>query len=288
MNAPDSPMDRILKALQERAKELECLYRVEEILKQPDAPLNDLLRAVILAVPSGYQFPNSCQVRITCKDNVAHPPGFHETPWVQGADIVVGGEILGRIDVFYTEETPRGDEGPFLQEERKLINSIAERLGYFLAHRRLQSAFKNLETARLSSAPRGRGQWWIILEFLRRTDQGLLNRISRKMLNHLCWRGHLRRGSPAASLRPRHPGGCRPHAGRECPDRNAPVRRGSGHDRRDIPDRREASTRRRDRRPRPAVDPRGARPIPRHGREQSRFLPGRDHRSDPPPSPHPS
>ena len=36
------------------------------------------------------------------------------------------------MEVYYLDEKPESDEGPFLQEERKLIDAIAERLGHIL------------------------------------------------------------------------------------------------------------------------------------------------------------
>jgi signal transduction histidine kinase len=40
------------------------------------------------------------------------------------------GKRFGTIEVYYTEEKPDCDEGPFLKEERNLIYVIAERLGH--------------------------------------------------------------------------------------------------------------------------------------------------------------
>ena len=44
MTEPQKSIDKLLEALQERAKELNCLYRIEEILKEQDAPLEDIFR----------------------------------------------------------------------------------------------------------------------------------------------------------------------------------------------------------------------------------------------------
>ena len=38
---PEGPNHDVLHALQERAKELSCLYRVDEILSQPGKPLDE-------------------------------------------------------------------------------------------------------------------------------------------------------------------------------------------------------------------------------------------------------
>ncbi|HEC62617.1 MAG TPA: response regulator transcription factor family protein [bacterium] len=48
---------------------------------------------------------------------------------MQAADIRVVGELSGAVEVHYLGEMPEEDEGPFLKEERHLLNSIAERMG---------------------------------------------------------------------------------------------------------------------------------------------------------------
>ena len=42
----------------------------------------------------------------------------------------------------YLEERPIADEGPFLKEERKLIDTIAELFGLFLLHKQLKAIFE--------------------------------------------------------------------------------------------------------------------------------------------------
>jgi hypothetical protein len=64
MGGADKPMDEILLALQERAKELHCLYRVDEILSRQDVDRDDALREMIRVLPAGWQFPTACQARL--------------------------------------------------------------------------------------------------------------------------------------------------------------------------------------------------------------------------------
>jgi PAS domain-containing protein/two-component sensor histidine kinase len=54
---------------------------------------------------------------------------FSESPWMLSAPVRVNRSVAGRIDVGYLEKMPESDEGPFMKEERLLINAIAERLG---------------------------------------------------------------------------------------------------------------------------------------------------------------
>ena len=48
----------ILRELQERAKELNCLYKVDELLNRPDLSLEEIFRAMIAVLPPGWQYPH--------------------------------------------------------------------------------------------------------------------------------------------------------------------------------------------------------------------------------------
>ena len=53
---------------------------------------------------------------------------FRETRWKQATDIKVRKAKVGIVEVYYLEEMPESDEGPFLKEERDLIIAVAEQL----------------------------------------------------------------------------------------------------------------------------------------------------------------
>ncbi len=178
------PVDKLLVALKERTKELNCLYEVEELFSRQNASLEDILEGIVRAIPEGWQYPDVCRVRIVLGDQTYQSPGLEQTPWVQGADIVVQDEVVGTISVYYTEARPPEDEGPFLKEERKLINTIADRLQRRIFYERLKSVFEDQQKTKDQ-----RGECRVILDLLRRTDTKLLTRISRKMLNYLSWSG---------------------------------------------------------------------------------------------------
>jgi len=178
----------LFSTLYERAKELSCLYKVEEILSNFNLSLEEVFRRVIKVLPPGWQFPEACQVRILYGSEVYASPDFEETPHVQGADIRVHDTVLGRIFVSYRKPTPEADSGPFLKGEVKLIQTIAERLGHFILHQRLRQMFEEMSEERRTSAE-AKESWRIALDLLRNTDQNLFLRISRQMINYLGWRG---------------------------------------------------------------------------------------------------
>ena len=127
-------LDRLLHDLRERAKELNCLYEVQEVLNRPGVRLEEICEGIIRVMPPGWQYPDVCQAEILCGGRSFRSANYADSPWQQSAPIVVQDRTVGRITVIYTEERPSADEGPFLKEERKLINTIAEQLGVYILH----------------------------------------------------------------------------------------------------------------------------------------------------------
>jgi pyruvate, water dikinase len=187
-NSEKSTAD-LLQALNERAKELGCLYHVEEILNNRNLTPEQIFRQIIDVIPPGFQYPAMCLARIVYKKTSYQRPNFKKTTWCLSRNIIVQDVVVGSIEIYYTQEAPQSDEGPFLQEERKLVNTIADRIGYQLSHRELTAFFNEWQTLQDDFLKKRVTEWKAVLEMLRRTDQSLYTRISRKMLNFLCWHG---------------------------------------------------------------------------------------------------
>src|SRR5574342_10075 len=165
MTEQPKPIERLLHDLSERAKELNCLYKVQELLGTPGITLDEICQGIVQILPPGWQYPDVCEAKITYNGNVYQTPGFIESSWVQSADVLVQDEVVGRISVCYAEERPASDEGPFMKEERKLINTGAEQLGFYVLHQKLRQVFQKGQW----SEDEHRSEWRVILDLLKRT-----------------------------------------------------------------------------------------------------------------------
>ncbi|MCF8308217.1 MAG: nucleotidyltransferase domain-containing protein [Bacteroidales bacterium] len=135
-------MYKVVAELREREKELNCLYKVAEILSDENAELDKIFRHLVNVIPQGWQYPGVCNARIIFEDNTYTTPEFFETKWVQTANIFVDGNTLGRIDVYYSRSMDDGE--PFLPEEQKLLNIIAEQISQYIFRRRLKNTVNYL------------------------------------------------------------------------------------------------------------------------------------------------
>ncbi len=216
MTDPRHEDQGLLEALRERAKELACLYAIEEILKDPERPLDEAARAIVAAIPRGWQHPELCRVRIHIGRERWESPDFVDNPWGQCAEIRIQGRHAGEICVHYRHEVDGEEQDLFLPDERKLIETIAERLGHFVLHQQLRQTFEQVSQ---QAEDNDRREWRVALELLQTTDAKLYDRVARRMLNLLCWRGI----GAASELLERY--GADPRPGRETGEVNLPGKR---------------------------------------------------------------
>ncbi|MCX6167777.1 MAG: pyruvate, phosphate dikinase [Ignavibacteriales bacterium] len=185
------PIDNLVFELQERAKELNCLYTIEDSLNRSEISLRQAFHTVINSIPPAWQFPKECKAKLVYGDIVYQTSDFEETKWFIQSDIIVQDKLVGQISVFYLAEFPQANNGhgPFLKEEKKLLNTIADRLGHFILHHKLKNVFNELRNVREQVDGRTKGEWRIVLDMIRKTDPGLFMSLLRKTLHLLCWKG---------------------------------------------------------------------------------------------------
>ncbi|MBN1131064.1 MAG: hypothetical protein JXA71_18895, partial [Chitinispirillaceae bacterium] len=183
------PVSGRVQVLLERAKELNCLYSVEELLARDSHSLPDIFRAIIATIPSGWQYPKLCQARIVYEETAYESPGYVASKCSDTAPIKEGDRSVGGVEVSYLREVPASREGCFLQKERKLLRTIADRIGQTTFHRKLEQLLRDREAANQALASKRDREWMAIVDLLRHTDEKLYLFISRKMLYHLFWSG---------------------------------------------------------------------------------------------------
>jgi len=115
--------------LKERVKELNCLWEISNLVERPGISLEAIIKGTVNLLPSAWQYPQISCARIILEAKEYKTKNFKETTWKQSSDIITYKKPSGTVEVYYLEERPPRDEGPFLKEERNLINIIAERLG---------------------------------------------------------------------------------------------------------------------------------------------------------------
>ena len=120
---------KLMHDINERIKELNCLYGISKLVEAPGISLEEILEKTVCLIPAGWQYPSITCARIVLEGKEYKTDNFKPSKWTQSVDIKLQGQKVGTVEVCYMEERPRSDEGPFLREERNLIDAIGERLG---------------------------------------------------------------------------------------------------------------------------------------------------------------
>ena len=205
MNFSGTPgKEDLLFDLLEREKELTCLYAVEETLRDTTGSIEAAMIRLAAIIPDGWQFPEKTRVKIVIQGEVYTHEHFAESVHFLESRVMVQSRETGRVYIYYIDnDLPHGKV--FLKEETKLINAIADRIGYFLLHKRLEALVKSGKLGNAARGERREGGWRSALRFLQTTDEALYLRISKRMVTHLSLSGV----REAASLMQRYSAGRR-------------------------------------------------------------------------------
>ena len=137
---------RLVYDLSQRVRELTTLHAVARLLHEEEGEqLPALLERVATELPPAWQYPALSAARVAYGDTQAATPNFQRTQWMQTAPFSTADGRCGVVEVAYLEACPPADEGPFLAEERKLIDSLAEMLQVYLERRCAEESRKRLE-----------------------------------------------------------------------------------------------------------------------------------------------
>ncbi len=131
--------------LRERIKELSCLYHIARLAAQPDLSMKEVLQGIVKVLPPAWLYPEIAHARILLNGDSFSTPHFQEGRDRQQADIIVNGKHRGKVEVVYSEKRSELDEGPFLQEERALLDTVAKEIANIITGRQAERDKMNLE-----------------------------------------------------------------------------------------------------------------------------------------------
>jgi PAS domain S-box-containing protein len=132
-------------ALTERIKELNCLYGISNLFENQDVSLGWIMQRAVDLIPAAWQYPEKACARIQLDGETYTSKHFKQTDWHQHTNIILNGNHVGDVDVYYTQVPPGSEGGPFLDEEDRLLRAIGERLSKVLWLKRAEEALRESE-----------------------------------------------------------------------------------------------------------------------------------------------
>ena len=128
--------------LRERIKELTVLHKAIRVVQDSAKSSSEVLQDIADLLPPAWQYPEVTAARILFGGKEFMTSNFRATPWVQGAPIKTSAGQNGTIEVVYLEAKPPEVEGPFLAEERDLINSLVSSVASYLDRKQAETALR--------------------------------------------------------------------------------------------------------------------------------------------------
>ena len=125
--------------LNERTKELKCLYQAIQLLGSAEyESLEKAVQKLVDIMPGGWQFYTVACARVVIGDQEFRSERYVLSPWLMGSDIHVDKEKVGSVEIIYTEMRPECFQGPFMEEEVFLLEAIAKLIGQVLKRKKLE------------------------------------------------------------------------------------------------------------------------------------------------------
>jgi len=135
----ETQKQRLLHDLGERVKELTVLHRMARLLQTEQKTGLELLQEIAGVLPAAWRYPEVAAARVMFDGAEYTTPNFSSTRWKLCAPFTTRDGKHGAVEIVYLEERPDEVEGPFLAEERSLINSLAEMLMSYLERKEAET-----------------------------------------------------------------------------------------------------------------------------------------------------
>jgi signal transduction histidine kinase len=132
-------------SLRERVKEMGCLFAVAQLAERADRPFSEVLSGIAAVLPQAFLYPEIAAARISLDGACYDSHAGRDEVASMASDIVVHGEWRGAVQISYGAQRPTRQEGPFLREERRLLDAVALELAGIVERRQAREQQALLE-----------------------------------------------------------------------------------------------------------------------------------------------
>ena len=145
--------DRLAFERRERLKELSAINRTTSILKE-GKEVDETLQQVCSILPPAWQYPEYTAARIWYDEKEYKTANFQTTPWIQQQYFETIDGKKGFLEIAYLKDFMKLDEGPFMKEERELLNNLANIINGYLNSVKAKALFSGARKQDLYISPK--------------------------------------------------------------------------------------------------------------------------------------
>jgi PAS domain S-box-containing protein len=125
----EKELEQRTQDLSKRVKELDCLFKISKLLEKPEKEIEKTFQSIINLIPQTWHHPEIACAILTMEGKQIKTDNYTESPWQQSSEIFVHGETVGYLKIGYLGEVADKNKTEFIEEEKKLLNIIAQRIG---------------------------------------------------------------------------------------------------------------------------------------------------------------
>ncbi|MFW5799987.1 MAG: PAS domain S-box protein, partial [Spirochaetota bacterium] len=128
--------------LDKRYREINCLYSISNMVEKPGVKLSEIVQGTVTLIPKSLQHPNIIGVSINLMGDTYKTYDFKETNRKEKRDIIVNGENIGNLNVYYKDNFKKDNDNLY-RHEPIFFSVIANRLSKIIEHIEVQKELKD-------------------------------------------------------------------------------------------------------------------------------------------------
>ncbi len=137
--------ENALSDLNERMKEITCLYEINELFRNNIGNLTEMLQVAADLIPRGWFIPDSTSAEIQVDDMVVRSANFVHSAHFLQENIVIDEVVRGYVKVTRVNFDAGKNKDPFLPEEKTLLRQIALNIASYVDKMEYEQALQESE-----------------------------------------------------------------------------------------------------------------------------------------------
>ena len=136
----EEELQKISVDLMERIKELNCLYDISNVAETKDLTIDSLMKQIVNIIPLSLQYPEFTFVKASINNAVYKNKLFKKTKRKFSSPIHLNKNKVGCLEIFLTKNML------ILDEEKKLIAAVCERVGKIIERIQVNKKLREVES----------------------------------------------------------------------------------------------------------------------------------------------
>lgn len=135
---------RNAEELNERIKELNCMYAISDLVEK-EMSMDNMLQRIVELIPIAMRYPRISSAQITVNNTIYATKDFSDSACKLVRHIIVEGMHIGDVEVCCQVDPTYSGEHELIKEKENLVKAIAERLGRIIERRKAEEAQRESE-----------------------------------------------------------------------------------------------------------------------------------------------